>query len=107
MPAVAHSVDHERFRAQLQHFIYSYGWSAYDLGLHLAHDPMRAYGYLKGRKLPRGARGASGAPSCAAIASQSWSNLAFDGGIASARARAGFRIVLSARFALCRKRRCP
>jgi len=52
MPAVAHSVDHERFRAQLQHFIYSYGWSAYDLGLHLAHDPMRAYGYLKGKKLP-------------------------------------------------------
>jgi len=52
MPAVAHSVDHERFRAQLQHFIYSYGWSAYDLGLHLAHDPMRAYGYLKGTVLP-------------------------------------------------------
>jgi len=44
--------DCERFRAQLAHFIYFYGFSARRLGEHLAHDPMRACGYLKGRKLP-------------------------------------------------------
>jgi hypothetical protein len=80
MPAVGHSVDHERFRAQLQHFIYSYGISAYDLGLHLAHDPTRAYDYPKGTVLPTRATRRASASSGVTIASQSWSNLAFDGG---------------------------
>jgi hypothetical protein len=46
------SPDHERFRAQLAHFIYTYGFSAKRLGVHLAHDRMHAYDYLKGEKLP-------------------------------------------------------
>jgi len=46
------SPDHERFRAQLQHFLYSYGWSASGLSVHLTHDPTRAHDYLKGKRLP-------------------------------------------------------
>ena len=49
---VRFDADCERFRAQLQHFIYVYGLSARRLGEHLAHDPTRAYGYLNGTKLP-------------------------------------------------------
>src|SRR5262249_50247735 len=46
------SADIERFRAQLRHFCFFYGLSARRLGVHLAHDPTRAYSYLKGTKLP-------------------------------------------------------
>ena len=46
------SADTERFRAQLRHFCFAYGFSPRRLGVHLAHDPNRAYSYLKGEKLP-------------------------------------------------------
>jgi len=46
------SADIERFRAQLRHFIFFYGFSARRLGVHLAHDPTRAYDYLNSKKLP-------------------------------------------------------
>ena len=46
------SPDCERFRAQLQHFIYVYGFSAARLGVALTHDPTRVYYYLDGRRLP-------------------------------------------------------
>jgi len=44
--------DIERLRAQLKHFCFFYGIGARRLGVHLAHDPSRAYSYLKGEKLP-------------------------------------------------------
>jgi len=44
--------DIERFRAQLQHFLFVYGWSAGELSRHLTHDPARAYDYLRGKCLP-------------------------------------------------------
>ena len=36
---------------QLQHFLFTYGWSAGRLSEHLTHDPTRAYDYLKGKRL--------------------------------------------------------
>jgi len=49
---VRFDADCERFRAQLKHFCFFYGFSPRRLGVHLAHDPSRAYSYLKGKKLP-------------------------------------------------------
>ena len=49
---VRFDADCERFRAQLKHLCFFYGISARRLGMHLAHDPTRAYGYLNGTKLP-------------------------------------------------------
>ena len=49
---VRFDADCERFRTHLAHFIYVNGFSARRFGEHLAHDPMRVYGYLKGKKLP-------------------------------------------------------
>jgi hypothetical protein len=46
------SPDHERFKAQLAHFIYSYGWSASGLSVLLTNDPTRAHDYPKGKRLP-------------------------------------------------------
>jgi len=49
---VRFDADCERFRAQLKHFCFFYGFSPRRLGVQLAHDPSRAYSYLKGEKLP-------------------------------------------------------
>jgi len=49
---VRFDADCERFRAQLKHFCFFYGFSPRRLGVHLAHDPSRAYSYLKGENLP-------------------------------------------------------
>ena len=45
--------DCERFKAQLQHFCFFYGFIPRRLGVHLAHDPNRAHSYLKGETVPR------------------------------------------------------
>jgi hypothetical protein len=46
------SPDVERFRAQLRHFCWSFGVSPKRMGLELGRDPMRAYAYIKGTRMP-------------------------------------------------------
>ena len=45
--------DIERLRAQLQHFMFFYGWSARRIGVHLRHDPTMVHRILKGETVPR------------------------------------------------------
>ena len=49
---VRFDADCERFRAQLVTVSF-YGFSARRLGVHLAHDPTRAYEYVNGTIEPR------------------------------------------------------
>ena len=45
-------IDCERFRAQLLHFMRSYGWNANTLGQAVIGHPSRVYRYLDGRTNP-------------------------------------------------------